>query len=148
MPTLEKSDPVRKIIRVVVVDDHPWVRAGIISTMTLHPEFLVCGEAEEAESALAVIADSTPDIALVDISLKGDVDGIVLTAMIKKQFPSVVVLILSMHVEVDYAIGARAAGACGYLLKSEASGFLLEAITRCMDGRWFFSEALRRRMRF
>ncbi len=145
MSLLEKVK--RATIRVAVIDDHPWVRAGLISTMKPRTEFVVCGEAEDAESALAVIGESRPDIALVDISLKGDVDGIVLTAMIKKQFPSVVVLILSMHVEVDYAIGAKAAGASGYLLKNEASGFLLTAITRCMDGRGFFSEALLRRMR-
>lgn len=136
----------QKQTRVVVVDDHPWIRLGLAGMFRQHSEFAICGEAEDAQGALEVIGRENPDLAIVDISLKGDVDGIALTNAIKHQYPHVVVLVLSMHIEADYARRAMDAGASGYLIKSEAPDMIFPVIRGCMEGRQYLSHEVRSRM--
>jgi DNA-binding NarL/FixJ family response regulator len=124
---------------VVIIDDHPWVRLGLISLIEAQPGFRVCGEAESAQQALEFLKDSTPDVAIVDISLKGEVDGIELTRILKRDYPALPVLVLSMHAEPKYATRALAVGANGYMTKSEAPETLLDTLTRILEGEIYLS---------
>src|ERR1043166_4646787 len=88
--------------RILIVDDHPLLRQGIAQLINTEKDMLVCGEAEDAHRALTAIGETKPDIALVDISLKGS-SGIELLKNIKVHYPKLLVLILSMHDESVYA---------------------------------------------
>ena len=118
------------VFRVVVVDDHPWVRKGLLALLSAEEDFLVCGEAEDAQSAAELIAAAKPDIATIDISLKGDVDGLQLTRQLKVSHPNLLVLTLSLHSESEYEALALAAGASAYLCKSDVGDCLLDTIRR------------------
>ena len=117
-----------------MVDDHPIVRQGLALLIDQEPDLEVCGEAEEAESALAAIAAARPDILLLDISLPGP-DGIDLLKAIRATDPALPVLVLSMHDESVYAERALRAGANGYIMKQEATENVLVALRRILRRR-------------
>src|ERR1700675_223005 len=98
--------------RILVVDDHPIVRQGLALLINQEADLLVCGEAEEATGAMHVLASAKPDVLIVDISLNGP-DGIDLLKNIRNIYPTLPVLILSMHDESIYAERALRAGANG-----------------------------------
>src|SRR5262245_41382779 len=105
-----QSHAASKKSRVLVVDDHPIVRQGLALLINQEPDLVVCGEAEEAMGAMHVLVSSKPDILIVDISLSGP-DGIDLLKNIRTVYPTLPVLILSMHDESIYAERALRAGA-------------------------------------
>ncbi|MDB6172190.1 MAG: two component transcriptional regulator, LuxR family [Chthoniobacteraceae bacterium] len=134
-----KPNPALGLVRVVIVDDHPWVRLGLISLIGAQAGFLVCGEAETAQQAIELLAVSKPDLAIVDISLKGDIDGIELTRTLKRDYPAMPILVLSMHAEPKYATRALEAGANGYMTKSEAPEALISTLFRILNGEIYLS---------
>lgn len=106
-------------VRVVVVDDHPFYRAGVISMAPLiDPGIEIVGEAADGESALAAVEAFTPDVVLMDLALPG-MTGIEATRVIKGQHPGIAVLVLTM-LQDDSVIAALDAGANGYLLKDSS----------------------------
>ena len=125
--------------RVFVVDDHPIVRQGLALMIDQEPDLEVCGEAEEARSALAAIADTRPDVLLLDISLPGP-DGIELLKTIRATDPELPVLVLSMHDESVYAERALRAGANGYIMKQEATENVLVALRRILRREMYVSD--------
>jgi DNA-binding NarL/FixJ family response regulator len=127
--------------KVLVVDDHPLVRERMAELINEEQDLLVCGEAEDARQALAAVASLRPDVAIVDITLK-DTYGIELIKDIKSQFPSLPVLVLSMHDESLYAELALHAGARGYLNKQEATSKIIPAIRRVLEGQVYVSEKM------
>ena len=129
----------RSKYRILVVDDHPIVRQGLALLIDQEPDLMVCGEAEEAESALAAIATTRPDVLLLDISLPGP-DGIELLKTIRSTDPALPVLVLSMHDEATYAERALRAGANGYIMKQEATENVLVALRRILRGELYVSE--------
>jgi DNA-binding NarL/FixJ family response regulator len=131
----------RSRYRVLVVDDHPIVRQGLALLIDQEPDLMVCGEAEEADSALAAIAAEPPDVLLLDISLPGP-DGIELLKTIRSIYPTLPVLVLSMHDESTYAERALRAGANGYIMKQEATENVLVALRRIMRGEMYVSDRL------
>ena len=122
-----------KKIRVLIVDDHPVVRQGMVQLISGEPDLIVCAEAESAEKALEAISSSQPDVVIVDVSLKGS-NGIELTKKIKQQDPNLPVLVLSMHDDSLYADRVLQTGASGYVMKNEATEKLVNAIRRVMKG--------------
>jgi DNA-binding NarL/FixJ family response regulator len=136
--------PGKEVARVFIVDDHPWVRLGLVKMLEHEAGFSVCGEAEEAEGAMKRIAETAPDVAIVDISLKGSVDGIELTRMLKREHPNLPVVILSMHAESEYAAHALSSGASGYVVKSEATDTLTETLRKVLDGGTYLSQEMQR----
>jgi DNA-binding NarL/FixJ family response regulator len=106
--------------RILVVDDHPIVRQGLALLINQETDLLVCGEAEEASGAMHVLSSAKPDVLIVDISLNGP-DGLDLLKNVRNVYPSLPVLILSMHDESIYAERALRAGANGYIMKQEAT---------------------------
>ena len=128
--------------RIVLVDDHPIVRDGLVQMMSRRDDLLVCGEAGSAEEALKVIEDVNPDLAIVDIFLEGT-NGIELTKILHGRYPNMPILILSMHDESLYAERAIRAGAMGYVMKQEASRTIMDAIHAVMEGRRYVSSHVR-----
>jgi len=126
---------------VFVVDDHPLVRQGLSLLINQQETLVVVGEAGDGSQALAGMERTRPDLAIIDIGLKG-MDGLELAKCLRKQQPRVKVLILSMFDEVIYAERALRAGARGYIMKQEANKELLNAIQRVLSGRIYLSEAL------
>jgi len=131
-----------EIRRIVLVDDHPIVRDGLKQMIEQTPVILVCGEASNAEDALRVVAETRPDLVLVDVFLDG-VNGIELTKLLCERDPAVRILILSMHDEALYAERAIRAGARGYVMKQETSGRIMEAIRTVLDGELFASDSIK-----
>jgi len=137
--------PVGRRHRVFVVDDHPIVRQGLALLIDQEPDLVVCGAAEEAGSALAAIAESRPDILVIDISLPGR-DGIDLLKTIRSVNSSLPILVLSMHDESTYAERALRAGANGYIMKQEATENVLVALRRILRHELYLSERIANQM--
>ena len=128
-------------VKVLLVDDHPLVRAGLANLIHQQPDLEVCGEAASEPQALQLIASVQPDIAVVDISLENG-SGLELIKSVKAMHPSVAMLALSMHDESLYAERALRAGARGYLMKREAAKKVIHGIRAVLAGQLFVSEKI------
>src|SRR5438067_2084635 len=125
--------------RIFLVDDHPLVREGLVNLINSQPDLVVCGEAEDSGGAMAGIAKTRPDVALVDISLKNE-SGLELVKNLDNQFPLVALIVLSMHDEALYAERALRAGARCYVMKRETTKSVLICIRRVLEGGVYVSE--------
>lgn len=125
--------------RVMIIDDHRLMQLGVKSLLSDEPDLYVCGGAESAEDALRLIPEVKPDVAICDISIKGEIDGVTLAKMISQQFPNIAILMLSMHEESAYAQRALDAGASGYLNKADAPQLLVNALRCVLAGELFYS---------
>lgn len=135
----------QKKTRVLLVDDHPTMREGLIRVIEREVDLTVCGEAESIQRALEMIEASKPDIAVVDISLGGQ-NGIELIKDIKIRYSQLPVLVHSMHDESVYAERSLRAGAKGYISKKEPPQKLLQAIREVLQGEISLSEAMTRQI--
>jgi DNA-binding NarL/FixJ family response regulator len=124
--------------RVVIVDDHPLFRERLSELINHELDMEVCGEAENAQQAIDLIRNTAPNLAIVDITLKGS-SGLELIKSIKALPIGVPVLVLSMHEESLYAERALRAGATGYITKHEAANNVLLAIRRVLAGEVYLS---------
>ena len=127
--------------RLLIVDDHPLFRKGLEELIHSDADFAVCGEAGNAAEAMDVIRKLHPDMAIVDLSLPG-ANGIELIKNIRAEFPSLPILVLSMHDESLYALRALRAGADGYVMKHEAMANVIQAIREVFNGRPYLSPAM------
>jgi DNA-binding NarL/FixJ family response regulator len=127
--------------QVLLVEDHPLFRERIGMLINKELGMEVCGEADNIKDAMAIIQKHRPDIAIVDINLRGS-SGLELVKDIKAQGLDVAVLILSMHEESVYAERALRAGARGYIMKSEAASEVVQAIRQITSGNIYLSEAM------
>lgn len=127
--------------RVFIVDDHPLVREWLSALLRKQPEFEVCGAAQDANDALPAMLVDPPDVAIVDLSLKGT-SGLDLIKDLAEHLPATQAIVLSMHEEVFYAERALRAGARGYVTKVEATERILEAIRTVQSGQVFISPSL------
>jgi DNA-binding NarL/FixJ family response regulator len=131
--------------RVFLVDDHPLVREGLANLINQQKDLVVCGEAEDSAGAIAGIAMHSPEVALIDISLKNE-SGLELVKNLEAQFPLVALVVLSMHDEALYAERALRAGARGYVMKRETTKSVLTAIRRVLEGGVYVSDRVVNRM--
>lgn len=143
-PTPLPAAKVKKT-KVLLVDDHPTMREGLIRVIEREADLTVCGEAESIQRALEMIGSSNPDIAVVDISLGGE-NGIELIKDIKVRYPQLPVLVHSMHDESVYAERSLRAGAKGYIGKKEPPQKLLQAIRDVLQGEISLSAAMTRQI--
>ena len=127
--------------KLLIVDDHPLVRERVAELINQEPDLVVCGEASDANEALAAAKSLAPDMAIIDITLK-DTYGIELVKQLKELYPKLPMLVLSMHEESMYGERALRAGAKGYLAKQEASKKIVDAIRRILRGEIYVSEKL------
>lgn len=130
-----------KLIKAFIVDDHPLVREGLTSKIKREAHFIVCGEAEDAESALAMLPELRPDIVLVDLSLPNS-SGLSLIKNIHTHYPEIKQLVISMHEESIFGARARHAGADGYINKHRAAGIMIEAMKTVLAGHKYFDSSL------
>ncbi len=131
--------------RILIVDDHPVVRDGLITLINHQQDLKVCGEAEEAQQALTAISELKPDVVIIDITLKGS-DGIELTKSIKARYAGLPVIVLSIHDESTYAERALRAGAQGYLMKEVVSDKIIAAIRAVLTGEIYVSDAMAKKL--
>jgi DNA-binding NarL/FixJ family response regulator len=140
-----RSNPSVPKCKVFLVDDHPIVRQGLALLIDREPDLMVCGEADGATSALQAIREAAPDFVVLDISLDGP-DGLELLKILRVRYPTLPVLVLSMHDEAVYAERALRAGANGYIMKQEATDRVLTAIRHILGGDVYLSDRLTKRM--
>jgi len=131
--------------KVLLVDDHPVLRAGLGRLINQEADMTVCGEAEDGPTAFDLAGTLTPDIAVIDVSLKGS-NGIELIKNLKARFPDLPTLVLSMHDESLYAERALRAGSLGYIMKEEAIEQVIAAIRKVIQGEIFLSERMKTKM--
>ena len=127
--------------RVLLVDDHPVLRKGLVRLIDSKEEFVVCGEASTAADAMTLIRELDPALVIVDIGLPGT-SGIELTKTIRTEYPQLPVLILSMHEEALYATRALRAGAMGYIVKQDAIDNIASALREALNGRRYLSPVI------
>ena len=128
-------------IRVVIVDDHAILRRGLTQIIEESEDMEVVGEADTSSAAMHLLRAKPCDVVLLDISLP-DRNGIETLKLIRKESPSLRVLILSMHPENQYAVRALRAGAAGYLTKQSAPSQLVTAIRQVQEGRKYVTPAV------
>ena len=135
------KDESPEAIRIIVVDDHPLFRHGLVQLLNSDDGFSVCGEASSAPEALTLIRKMRPSMAIIDLGLKGP-SGLELTKSIRAEFSKMPVLILSMHDEPSYAVRSLRAGANGYVTKQDALGSVLIAVREVIGGRIYLSPTM------
>jgi len=128
-------------VRVLIVDDHGIVRAGIRSLLEGQDDIEVAGEATGGEEGVAKAIELKPDLVLMDIAMP-DVNGIEATRRIKERLPDTSVLVLSMHDDEEFFFPVLRAGASGYILKEAEPQELLYAIRTVHEGHIFLSPAV------
>ncbi|MCG6889950.1 MAG: response regulator transcription factor [Gammaproteobacteria bacterium] len=131
--------------RILIVDDHPLVRAGLAQLIGDCPDLEVCAEAADMAEALKQIDSTNPDLAIIDLSLAGG-SGLDLIEHIKARNLNILMLVASMHDEMLYAERVLAAGARGYINKQEAQDSIIRAIRQVLGGKVYLSEAMTERM--
>jgi DNA-binding NarL/FixJ family response regulator len=124
-------------LRVMVVDDHPMLRGGIISLVAKQPDMDVVGEASNGSEALKLVEALQPDVVIMDINLDGVID-IRTTETIRSNWPQVRVVAFSMHNEVQVIRRMLKAGATAYLTKSVAHDELIDAIHAVMRDEVYY----------
>jgi len=140
-----KAAPAADRKRILLVDDHPIVREGLVQLVNQCADLVVCGEAGGTNEALEALGRLRPDLAIVDISFKGS-DGLELIKQASTRWPTLPMLVLSMHSEELYAERVLRAGARGYIMKQEAASSVLTAIRQVLGGNVYLSAAMRARL--
>jgi DNA-binding NarL/FixJ family response regulator len=131
----------RKRHRIMLVDDHPVMREGLAQLINHESDLSVCGQYEDAAQAFSAIGALAPDLAIIDLSLKGS-SGLELVKNIRASHPKLLILVLSMHDESLYAERVLRAGAAGYIMKQEASEKVLGAVRQVLGGGIYVSEKM------
>ena len=132
------------MIRVVVADDHPIVRQGLCALLEAHQLAVVVGEAADGLTALALIEEHQPDVAILDLRMP-DLGGMEVARRVGEQALGTRVIILSMYGEEIYVQEALRNGVLGYVLKVAATSDLVAAVQAVMAGKHFLSERLAQR---
>jgi DNA-binding NarL/FixJ family response regulator len=131
--------------RIVIIDDHPIVRQGFAQLINRESDMETVGEAEDSASAMRVIDEQEPDLALIDLSLK-DSNGLELIKNLAASDGKLKMLVISLHDEKVYAERALRAGAKGYVMKSEATKNVMTAIRSVLRGDVYLSDTMRGRI--
>jgi len=132
-------------IRILLVDDHPMMRAGLASVLAMDPNFAVVIQANDGESALKLWRQHQPDVTLLDISM-GGMDGIDTLRHLLKEFPAARVLMLTTSEAGEDIRHALGVGACGYVSKNINAGELVEAICTIHAGGQVLSASIKRKL--
>lgn len=131
--------------RIMIVDDHPLVRAGFAQLIGDTPDLEVCCEASDMASALQWLDKITPDLAIIDLSLAGG-SGLDLIEHIKARNNKILMLVASMHDESLYAQRVLSVGARGYINKQEAQEKIIKAIRQVLSGKVYLSNNMTERI--
>jgi two-component system, NarL family, invasion response regulator UvrY len=126
------------MIRVIIADDHEIVRKGLLQIMAGEPDIEVRGEAGDAHEALDLVRTGCCDVAVIDLTMPGK-SGLDLLQELRREFPRLPVLVLSMHSEDEYAVRVIRAGASGFLTKRSAPRELIGAVRKVYQGGRYIS---------
>lgn len=130
-------------IRILIVDDHGVMRAGLRLLLADEPDLQVVGEAPNGEEALRLALELQPDLILLDIGMPG-LDGIEVTRRLRKLLPRLQVLILTVYEDEALLVEAIKAGASGYVIKRAVEGDLISAIRAVSNGDMYIHPAITR----
>ncbi len=145
--TSTPAGPAARPVRVLIVDDHPVVRAGLRALLTTQPALEVVGEVPDATAALDAVAAGSPDVVLCDLRLGDGADGVAVTAAVRALGPDApAVVILTTYDHDADIVRAVEAGAAGYLLKDAAPQDIVTAILRAAAGETVLSARLTQRV--
>jgi DNA-binding NarL/FixJ family response regulator len=125
-------------VRILIADDHPLLRAGIHTSVDAHPEMIVVGEAETGDETLSICDKTQVDILLLDLKMPGRKSVEILESL-KQSHPEIKVIILTAYDDEIYLRTLLPFNVCGYVLKDEAPGNLVHAITLVKNGKQWFS---------
>ena len=128
------SEPSGKPIKVILADDHPLIRQGLRTMLETSVEVEILGEATEGRELIEMVATHQPDVIVVDIRMP-DMDGLEAVRRIRKRYPAVKALMLTVHDEEAYVHEAIRAGASGYLLKTVSADELVKGIVTVAAGK-------------
>jgi DNA-binding NarL/FixJ family response regulator len=145
MPTSQSTPSPRTRKRILIVDDHPIVREGLVQQINREADLVVCAQASNASHALGAVEEHKPDLVLVDINLPGR-SGLELIRDLRAVSPRLPMLVLSMHDESVFAERVLRAGGRGYVSKEAGGDKLLEAIRRVLSGQIYVSETVSTRL--
>ena len=129
-----------EVIRVVVADDHPMFRAGVVSSLAAHPDFEVVGEGSSADEALKLAEQLQPDVCLLDIAMPGG--GLVAAREITGSLPQTKVVMLTVSEDEDDLLAAMKSGASGYVLKGAAGSELMNVLKTVNAGEVYVAPGL------
>jgi two-component system nitrate/nitrite response regulator NarL len=143
MPEHLAPNTAKPRIRLLLADDHPIVRRGIRACLAACDHLLVVGEASDGREAVRLARELSPQLVLMDIDMPG-LNGLEATEILRKEMPSIKVLVLSMHGHTEYVLRVLQSGACGYVLKETAPDELVQAIEVVHAGGTYFSPEVAR----
>jgi len=126
------------MLRILIADDHEVLRRGLLALLEQHADWHVIGEASNGREAVKVALKTRPNVALLDLSMP-EMNGLEVTRAIKKELPNTEVLIFTVHESEDLVRDVLAAGARGYLLKTELTHNIVAAIESLAEHKPFFS---------
>lgn len=129
------------VLKILLADDHEMVRRGLRSVLEAHAGWEVCGEARDGREAVDMATAMQPDIVILDITMP-ELNGLDAAKQIKEASPKSEILIMTMHSSERFVREVLAAGARGYLVKSDAGRVLEEAVDTLRQHRPFFSAAI------
>ena len=125
-----------KTQRILIVDDHTLLRAGLRALLTQDPDIEVVGEADNGRDAIRAVGELAPHLVLMDLTMP-EMNGVAATLEIKRRHPEVRVLVMTMHKSEEYVRASMEAGADGYLLKEAAPEHFFEAIHDVLQGKTY-----------
>jgi DNA-binding NarL/FixJ family response regulator len=131
----------QKTYKIVLADDHVLIRHGIKNIINQDTSLRVVGEAGDGEELIKMLNKDVPDMIILDISMP-KISGIEVINLVKRRYPRVKILILTMHKNKGYFYSAMSAGADGYLMKDDSSEELLLAVNKIRDGKTYLSPIL------
>ncbi len=129
------------LVRILIADDHPFLRTGLRHVLEEQSDFRVAGEAGDGREAVRLAQQERPDVAILDIGMP-NLNGIEAARQICDSVPGIAVVVLSMHSDESYVLRALKAGARAYLLKESAEADLVAAVRAVSQGKAFFSPAV------
>ena len=132
-------------VRVLVVDDHPVVRAGLAGLLAIESDLVVVGEAADGVEALRLVHETGPDVVLMDLRMPG-LDGVAATERLRREHPEVRVLVLTTYESDGDILRAVEAGATGYLLKDTPRDQLVAGVRAAARGETVLAPSVARRL--
>jgi DNA-binding NarL/FixJ family response regulator len=145
MANQKQTEDKRNVAKILIVDDHPIVREHLKSLIEKQKDLKVCASVPDAAQAMLAIVAQSPDLAIVDLSLKGT-HGLDLVKDMASMYPGLHILVLSMHDESLFADRVLAAGARGYITKQEATSRIMTAIRKVLEGGIYMSDRMTERI--
>ena len=131
--------------RVIIIDDHAFVRRGVQAILQSFPEWELCGEAGSGRDAIALVNQVNPEVILMDVTMPG-MNGIDATRIIRQSHPRVKIVLLTLHESSEILRSGFQAGANGYLLKTDAEDELIKAMRVVVGGGSYISPKIDNRV--